>query len=63
MQGLQSVDVVGLFVTEREASLRHPLVAGGSRPMRLGRRWFGRQLVSLGAWVSAEPATPGAGAR
>ena len=62
MQGLQSVAIVGLFVTEREASLSRAPIAGSSRPMRLGRRWFGRQLMTLGAWVSAEPA-PAAGAR
>lgn len=63
MQSLQSVHVVRLFVTEREAELRRTLVTGSSRPMRQGRRWLGRQLVSLGAWVAAEPATPATAAR
>lgn len=63
MQSLQSVHVVRLFVSEREASLRRTLITGSSRPMRQKRRWLGRQLVSLGAWVAAEPATLGAMAR
>ena len=63
MQTLQSVHVVRLFVTEREASLRRTLVTGSSRPKHQGRRWLGRQLVSLGAWVAAEPTTAGAVAR
>jgi hypothetical protein len=56
VQSFQSVDVLLLLVTEREASLRNPLteVRGGPTP-RI-RRILGRQLVSLGAWLAAEPA-------
>jgi hypothetical protein len=40
----------GLLVTERK--LRRPV-----------RRWIGRQLVRLGAWMAAEPAMRPARAR
>ena len=63
MQSSQSVHVVHLFVAEREASLRRTLITGSRPPTRRGRRWLGRQLVSLGTWVAAEPATQPALAR
>jgi hypothetical protein len=63
MQSLQNVHVLRLFVAEREAILRGTLLGGRSRARRRVRRWLGRQLVSLGAWVAAEPAGRAAWAR
>jgi hypothetical protein len=63
MQSFQSVHVLRLLVTEREAILRRTLIERRVRPMRRVRRILGRQLVSLGAWLAAEQATKPAWAR
>jgi hypothetical protein len=56
MQSLQNVHVLRVFVSEREETLRRTLLGGRGRTRRRVRRWLGRQLVSLGARVAAEPA-------
>ena len=56
MQNMHNVHVLRVLVMEREASLRRILVASGDRSDRRLRRWIGRRLVALGAWVGAEQA-------
>lgn len=63
MQSLQNVHVLRLFVTEREETLRRTLLGGRGRARRRVRRWLGRQLVSVGARIAAEPAAHSALAR
>jgi hypothetical protein len=44
---------------ERRARVRRtPLLVERTRERRIVRRWIGRQLVRLGAWVAAEPMHP-----
>jgi len=56
VQSMQNITVLGRLVTDREAQLRR---AGSlwraHRSTHHVRRWFGFQLVRLGAWVAAEP--------
>jgi len=42
-------------VTQREARLRGTHRVGRNHSRRQVRRWLGRQLVRVGAWVAAEP--------
>jgi hypothetical protein len=44
---------------ERRARVhRTPLLVERTRERRIVRRWIGRKLVRLGAWVAAEPMHP-----
>lgn len=57
MQSLHNVHVLRLLVADREAHLRSGLVPGSGLPWRRARRWVGRRIVSLGAWIAAERTT------
>jgi hypothetical protein len=47
------------LVEERQERLRRtPLLVTEHPSRRPVRRWIGRQLVRLGAWVAAEPMRP-----
>ena len=63
MQNMHTVHVLRVLVIEREASLRRILAGTGERSERRLRRWLGRRLVSLGAWVAAEQSAQPAWAR
>ncbi len=63
MQNMHNVHVLRVLVMDREASLRRILVASGNRSERRLRRWIGRRLVALGAWVAAEQTAQPAWAR
>ena len=63
MQNMHNVHVLRVLVMEREASLHRILVASGDRWERHLRRWIGRRLVALGAWVAAEQTAQPAWAR
>ena len=64
MQSLQNVHVLRQMASEREAQLRRTsLPVARDRSRRPVRRWVGRQLVRLGAWVAAEPTMRPARAR
>ena len=57
MQSQNDIHVLLQLTMDREAQLRASSVLGGRiRTRRPLRRWAGRQLVRLGAWVAAEPA-------
>ena len=60
---MHNVHVLRVLVMDREASLRRILVASGNRSERRLRRWIGRRLVALGAWVAAEQTAQPAWAR
>jgi hypothetical protein len=57
--------VVLLLIEEREARLRRTnlFVNEGKHARRAVRRWVGRRLVRLGAWVAADPTMRPARAR
>jgi len=63
VQNMHTVHVLRVLVIEREASLRRILAGTGERSERRLRRWLGRRLVSLGAWVAAEQGAQPAWAR
>lgn len=52
--------IVLSLVEERQERLRRTnlLVSERHESRRPVRRWIGRQLVRLGAWVAAEPMRP-----
>jgi hypothetical protein len=53
-----------LFAEERQRRLRRThLPMGEEHASRPVRRWIGRQLVRLGAWMAAEPTMRPARAR
>ena len=56
MQSNLTLIVLRLFEWEREARLRrtHLLVSEHSRTRRV-RRWIGRRLVRIGAWLAGDP--------
>jgi hypothetical protein len=55
MMSLQNVLVLCELVMDREARLHGSLHVARERPLR---RWLGRRLVAIGAWVAAEPTQP-----
>jgi hypothetical protein len=52
MHSLQDVHAMRELVMEREARLRGSVHVLLERPLR---RWLGRRLVAIGAWIAAEP--------
>ena len=56
--------VVHALVDERQERLRRTsLLVSEQPPRHVVRRWIGRGLVRLGAWIAAEPAMRPARAR
>ena len=56
MQTNADLRAVLSFVEERQERLRRTnLLVGEHTSRRTVRRWIGRNLVRLGAWVAAEP--------
>jgi hypothetical protein len=56
--------VAQALVHERQERARRTNLLGSERPTRhVVRRWIGRGLVRLGAWIAAEPAMRPARAR
>lgn len=59
MQSNLDLRVTLALVEERRARVhRTPLLVERTRERRIVRRWIGRKLVRLGAWVAAEPMHP-----
>jgi hypothetical protein len=57
VQSMQNIEILSRLATDRAAQLRSARsVRGANRSRHHVRRWFGFQLVRLGAWVAAEPA-------
>jgi hypothetical protein len=66
MTVLMNVDLrvaLALMERRRESLRRTDLLASDREMRRPVRRWIGRQLVRLGAWMAAEPAMRPARAR
>ena len=64
MQSNLDVRVVLALIAEREGRLRRTsLLVNEQPPRHVVRRWIGRGLVRLGAWIAAEPAMRPARAR
>jgi hypothetical protein len=56
VQSVQNVHVLRQFAKEREAALRRTtLLVGDGHQRRPVRRWIGRQLVLIGAWLANDP--------
>ena len=55
MHSLQDVHAMRELVMEREARLRGCVHRAREYPLR---RWLGRRLVAIGAWIAAEPMQP-----
>ena len=64
MQTTADLRAVLSFVEERQERLRRTnLLVGEHTSRRIVRRWIGRQLVRLGAWMASEPTMRPARAR